>query len=202
MINILGYEIHKSAKIGYSWVYPKNLEMGPNSKIGHLNTAVHLDRISLGSNSSISRSNWITGFSSYSKSKHFQHQKSRKSELIIGNHTAITKKHHLDCTNIIRIGDFVTIAGYSSQLLTHSINIEKSIQDSYPISIGNYCFIGTSSTILGGASLPDFSVLGAKSLLNKPFTITHGLYGGVPAKMVKKLSVKCKYFERKEGYVY
>lgn len=199
---VFKYKIHKTAKIGFSWVYPKELEMLANSKIGHLNVAVHLDSIIMGESSSISRSNWITGFSSYKKSKHFQRQTNRKSELLIGKHTAITKKHHIDCTNRIIIGDFVTIAGYSSQILTHSINIEKSIQDSYPINIGNYCFVGTSATILGGASLPDFTVLGAKSLLNKSYTTNYALYAGVPAKMVKELSRSYMYFNRKNGFVY
>lgn len=202
MNKLLSYKIHKTARIGFSWVYPRKLEMGAYSKIGHFNIAVHLDCIYLGDNSSISRSNWITGFSSYTKSKHFQHQKERKSELVIGKHSAITKKHHIDCTNTIKIGNFVTIAGYSSQLLTHSINIEKNIQDSYPINIGDYCFIGTSSTILGGANLPDYCVLGAKSLLNKSFSANYCLYAGVPSKMVKKLSKDYQYFLREKGYVY
>jgi acetyltransferase-like isoleucine patch superfamily enzyme len=79
-------------------------------------------------------------------------------------HSAITKKIIiLICTNVITIGKFVTVAGYSSQLLTHSINIELNIQDSHPISIGDYRFVGTASTILG-AILPAYSVLGSKSL--------------------------------------
>jgi acetyltransferase-like isoleucine patch superfamily enzyme len=202
MNKVLKYEIHKTAKIGFSWIYPQKLIMSPNSKIGHFNIAIHLDLISLGERSSISRSNWITGFSSFKKSKHFNHQKDRKSNLIIGNHSAITKKHHIDCTNKIEIGNFVTIAGYSSQFLTHSINIEKSIQDSYPIKIGDYCFVGTSSTILGGAQLPDFCVLGAKSLLNKSFSSNYSLYAGIPSKKVKELSKDFEYFNREVGYVY
>lgn len=202
LIHIFKYEIHSSARIGLSWIYPKKLIMDANSSIGHFNVAVHLDLIKIGKYSSISRNNWITGFPTNTNSKHFQHQQNRKSNLIIGEHTAITKKHHIDCTNVIQIGNFVTIAGYSSQFLTHSINIGMNIQDSHPITIGDYCFVGTASTILGGASLPSYCVLGANSLLNKPFTNTYKLYGGNPAKEIKTLSKDFKYFNREVGFVY
>jgi acetyltransferase-like isoleucine patch superfamily enzyme len=202
LVRFFKYEIHSSARIGISWIYPTKLVMEVNSKIGHFNAALHLDLVSIGAQSSIGRGNWITGFSSHTNSKHFGHQKDRQSNLIIGQHSAITKNHHIDCTNVITIGNFVTVAGYSSQLLTHSINIELSIQDSHPITIGDYCFVGTSSTVLGGAALPAYCVLGANSLLNKSFTNTYRLYGGNPAKEIKELSQDFKYFNREVGFVY
>jgi carbonic anhydrase/acetyltransferase-like protein (isoleucine patch superfamily) len=69
------------------------------------------------------------------------------------------------------------------------------------VRIGDYCFVGTNSVLLGGGALPDFCVLGAKSLLNKAFTETYQLYGGVPAQPIQKLSPDCKYFLRTEGFV-
>jgi acetyltransferase-like isoleucine patch superfamily enzyme len=202
LVQFFKYEIHPTARIGLSWIYPKKMIMDADSNIGLFNVAIHLDLISIGKHSSIVRGNWITGFPSKTNSKHFSHQKDRESNLIIGKHTAITKKHHIDCTNVIEIGDFVTIAGYASQLLTHSINIELNIQDSYPITIGDFCFVGTSSIILAGATLPSYSVLGAQSLLNKSFSIPYRLYGGNPAKEIKSLSKDYKYFNREVGFVY
>jgi acetyltransferase-like isoleucine patch superfamily enzyme len=120
----------------------------------------------------------------------------------MGEASAITKHHHLDCTNAIYIGKFATIAGYQSQLLTHSINVMDGIQDSKPIVIGQYTFVGTNVVILGGATLPAFSVLGAKSLLNKSFSAEWKLYGGVPAKPLNDIPHDAKYFTRSEGYVY
>ncbi|MFV8374684.1 acyltransferase [Flavobacterium sp. GSP11] len=175
--------------------------MKAHTKIGSLNVAVHLDVIEMDEFSIIGRSNWITGFSTKVASKHFGHQINRSSSLVIGTHSAITKHHHIDCTSAITIGKFVTIAGYSSQLLTHSIDIFENIQDSYPISIGDYCFVGTNVVILGGACLPSYSVLGAKSLMNKPYSEEHALYAGVPAKFVKKIERNAKYFTRAVGYV-
>lgn len=201
LVKFWNHEIHPSANIGFSYIFPDRLIMKENSKIGHFNVGIHLNKIEIGEFSSISRSNWITGFPNNIKSKHFDHQPDRKGQLIIGKHSAITKNHHLDCTNEIKIGDFVTIAGYQSQFLTHSINIEKGIQDSNPIKIGDYCFVSTNCVILGGAKLPSFSVLGAKSLLNKIHSDSFYLYGGVPAKKIKELSKDSKYFTRKVGYI-
>lgn len=196
------YDISPSAKIGMSWIFPKKLIMGDNSKIEHLTVAIHLDKIEIGANSSIGRSNWITGFPSGNDSKHFIHQPERTSKLIIGEHSAITKNHHLDCTNILSIGKFTTIAGYQSQFLTHSINVEENRQDSKPIYIGDYCFISTNVVVLGGAVLPSHSLLAAKSLLNKAYSTDWTMYGGVPAKEIKAISNDALYFSRDAGFVY
>jgi len=201
LISFFGYKIHPKARIGLSWIFPYQLIMEEGSYIGHFNVAIHLDCIHLEKNSKIGRSNWITGFTTKSNHKHFQHQKQRESKLIIGKHTAITKKHHLDCTNYIKIGKYSTIAGYGSQLLTHSIDVYENRQSSAPINIGDYTFVSTDVVILGGANLPNNSVLGAKALLNKPYKDEWVLYGGVPAKQVGEIDKKAKYFKRQKGFV-
>ena len=197
-----GYQIHPKARIGLAWIFPKRLVMAEGSNIAHLTAAVNLDYIQLDANATIGRSNWITGFTTGTDSAHFKHQPERKAELIMGEASAVTKHHHLDCTNAIHIGKFSTIAGYQSQLLTHSINVVASIQDSQPIVIGEYTFVGTNVVVLGGATLPAYSVLGAKSLLNKAFTEEWKLYGGVPAKLLSDIPRDAKYFTRTDGYVY
>ena len=196
------YKIHNKSYIGLAYVFPKELVMEKGSVIGHFNTAIHLDYMYLGKNATIGRNNWITGFPTGTGSKHFSHQSERKSELILGDESAITKKHHIDCTNSITIGKYVTIAGYNSQLLTHSIDIYEGRQSSKPINIGDYCFIGTSVIILGGASLPPYCVLGAGSVLNKSYEEKYAIYAGTPAKLVKQISQNAKYFTREKGFVY
>jgi acetyltransferase-like isoleucine patch superfamily enzyme len=107
----------------------------------------------------------------------------------------------IDCTESIQVGAFATVAGFRSQLLTHSIDIERAQQRAAPIRIGQYCFVGTDCVLLGGSALPDYSVLGAKSLLNSKFDEPYGLYGGVPASRVKTLSQQTAYFTRTIGFV-
>jgi acetyltransferase-like isoleucine patch superfamily enzyme len=197
-----GYSIHPSAKIGLAWIFPRQLFMAANTKIGHFTVAINLDKIEMEVNSSIGRNNWITGFSTYTNSPHFKHQVGRKAELILKESANVIKNHHLDCTNSITLGRFTTISGYHSQLLTHSINLIDNRQDSLPIYIGDYTFVGTNVVILGGAYLPDYSVLGAKSLLNKAYSEEWKLYAGVPAKIVGDMPENAQYFKRTEGFVY
>jgi acetyltransferase-like isoleucine patch superfamily enzyme len=196
------YQIHPSAKIGLSWIFPKRLVMDAGSSIGHFTTAINLDLIEMEKDSSIGRGNWITGFPVGTNSPHFKHQVGRRAELLLKQGSSITKNHHIDCTNLIEIGAFTTIAGYQSQLLTHSIDLFEGRQDSAPISIGDYCFVGTNVVILGGSKLPSHSVLGAKSLLNKEYSEEWRLYGGVPAKNLSEIPSTAKYFTRAEGFVY
>ena len=75
-------------------------------------------------------------------------------------------------------------------------------QDSHPIEIGEYCFVSTGVKILGGAVLPDHSVLAAGAVLNKPMKDAFLLYGGVPAKRIKDVPKDAKYMNRDKGFVY
>jgi acetyltransferase-like isoleucine patch superfamily enzyme len=197
-----GFDIHPAARIGLSWVFPGKLKMETGASIGHFTVAIHLDAITMGPQSGIGRGNWITGLSTKTNSRHFSHQPHRIAALEIGECANITKNHHIDCTNLVSIGRFSTVAGYQSQLLTHSIDLVENRQDSAPIVIGEYTFVGTNSVMLGGSTLPPYSVLGAKSLLNKSFTEQWKLYGGVPAKMLADIPREAKYFSRTDGFVY
>ncbi len=117
-------------------------------------------------------------------------------------HAGISSRHFIDCTARVRIGAFTTVAGFRSQLITHSIDLAAGRQSSEPIEIGEYCFLGTEAVVLGGSCLPHHSVLGAKSLLNKKWEMPFHLYGGVPAKPLKKLPEEMEYFRRQEGFVW
>ncbi len=195
-----GFQIHPTARIGLAWVRPRRLIMEEDTVIGNLTICKNLDLIHLKAHSRIGRGNWITGFPP-GHSRHFAHETERRPELILGEHSAITNRHLIDCTSRVEIGRFTTFAGFQSQILTHSINLEHSRQSSAPISIGDYCFIGTNCVLLGGSALPPYSVLAAKSLLNKPFTDSHSLYGGVPARAIQALPTDWAYFHRTVGVV-
>ena len=197
---MLGYEIADDCRIGLSLIYPRKLVLKTGARIGHLSVCKDIDRLELGEAASIGNLTWITGFPSGTRG-HFEHQTDRKPELVLGAHAAITNRHLVDCTASIHIGAFATFAGFASQLLTHSINLGASRQEAYPITIGDYCFVGTNCVLLGGSALPPCSVLGAKSLLNRAYSDRYFLYGGVPAKPIKALPETMAYFQRKSGYV-
>lgn len=195
------FKIDSSARIGLSLIMPKSLVLGKYSKIGHLNIIKGIEELSLGEFSSIGNLNWISGFPKNIKSMHFFDQKNRNPKLLLGNHAAITNRHLIDCSDMVTIGKFSTFAGFRSQILTHSISIAESRQRSGPVVIGEYVFIGTASIILPNSCLPNFSILGAGSILNKKYTQEYQLYAGNPAKPIKNLKTDLEYFNRKSGYV-
>lgn len=196
-----GFALHPTARIGLAWVFPRHLIMEEGSYIGTLTVGRHLDLIHLRAHAHVGRGNWITGFPG-GDSRHFTHLAGRRAELHVGEHAAITNRHLIDCTSPVTIGRFTTFAGFQSQILTHTIEIGACRQTAAPVTIGEYCFIGTNCVILGGAVLPARSVLGAKSLLNKVFEEEYALYAGVPARHVKSLPREARYFSRETGFVF
>jgi acetyltransferase-like isoleucine patch superfamily enzyme len=195
-----GYRIADGARIGLSYIFPGQLVMGEGAYIGHFNVAIHLGRLECGAHSVIDRSNWITGHPP--RGAHFTHRAEREPALVLGMHAAVTKQHIIDCTDRIDIGAYTTIAGYHSQLITHGINVVDGRQDCKPIRIGAYCLVGTRVTVLGGAALPDRSVLGAGSVLNKAHAEECAVYAGQPAVRVKAVDPEARYFHRERGFVH
>lgn len=189
------YKISKTARIGFSYIFPKHLIMEDGATIGHLNVAIHLELIQMGKDCTICQRNWITGFPLKNKS-HFQDFPERKPYLIMEQDSAITKQHMIDCTDTVTIGKFTSIGGYGTQILSHSTSLQYNKQSCAPITIGHHCFVGTRSIILPGSILPNQSVLGAGAILKKQFTEPFSLYGGVPAKFIKKMDASYAFFHR------
>ena len=177
------------------------MEMSKGSRIGSLTMCKGIALLKMDEESSLGNLNWVTGYP-IGKTDFFVDDTGRIPELLIGCHAAVTNRHFIDCTNSIRIGNYTTFAGVRSQLLTHSIDLFQCKQASKPIVIGEYCFVGTGSILLGGSVLPNYCVLGASSILNKAFTDTHHLYAGNPARVVKALPKDLAYFHRTKGFVY
>lgn len=201
LVRFLGYSIHKSASIGFSLIVPKRLEMGPGARIGHLNMCkTGIELLQLGECAILGSLNWICAVPLDSVA-HFQHQADRRPELIVQEHAAITTRHYIDCSDRISIGRFSTFAGLRSVVLTHSIDLKTCKQSVAPVSVGDYCFVGTSVVILAGGGLPNYSILGANSLLNKAFDEPYCLYGGNPARPIKPLTPDLMYFSRTAGFV-
>jgi acetyltransferase-like isoleucine patch superfamily enzyme len=201
MVALFGYKIHPTARIGFSFVCPEHLEMEAGARINSLTVCKEVVLLKMGEQSSIGSFNWVSGFPISNKTS-FSDQRDRRPELVIGEHSAITDRHLIDCTDSVRVGRFTTVAGRRSQILTHSIDLYRCRQASRPVVIGDYCFVGSGCVLLAGSALPSYSVLGALSLLNKAYETTHRLYAGTPARPVKTLEKDMKYFVREIGYVY
>jgi acetyltransferase-like isoleucine patch superfamily enzyme len=197
---IWGYSISPSARIGWSIIQCKYLEMGEGSIIGHFNVIGPIDRVILRPYAKIGSRNRVFGINGLSTA-HFQSETGRNPELFLESHASVVSGHHFDCCNRIRIGAFATIAGSQTQIFTHGIDVYSCRQKSAPVDVGAYSMIGTACVILKGAKLPDYSILAAGSVLNGAFTETHRLYQGVPALAVAYLPADALYFSRKKRHV-
>ena len=184
-----GYKIDRTARIGFSIIMPKNLEMGARSKIGSFCICKNIDRLVLSEDSGIGSFHLITGIPTSNKN-HFQHINNRRCEMVLGRCVGIPSRKFFDCNGGIYIGDYTTVAGQWTQFLTHSVDIYNARQDAKPIKVGKYCFIGTGCILMPGSSLPDYSVLGAGAVLNKSMTEEGVIYAGVPAVRKKKINPK------------
>lgn len=196
-----GWEIDATATIGKSIIMAHKVKMRAMSRIKNFVICKKIDRLDLGEDSIIATLTYITGFST-AEGKWYRHLPERKCELVLGDHAGITSRHFVDCNGGVYIGDYTTVAGIRSQILTHSIDVYQNRQDARSIRIGRYCFLGTGCILLPGSELPDYSILGAGAVLTKAYEQTGMLYAGTPAKPVKQLNkVSVPYFHRSKHVV-
>jgi acetyltransferase-like isoleucine patch superfamily enzyme len=199
MKRLFEFDVHPSARIGLSLIDVNRLEMGPQSHIGHFNVFRHIDRLTLGESSGFGNVNWVAG-EAHVHNPAVDAGDVDRDCLELGTYAVITHRHIIDVAGGVSIGSYAALAGYNSQILTHSINLEKGRQELGKVCIGDYCFIGTASVLLPGASVPGFSVLGACSVLAiMPNAEPYCVYWGVPARPIKKLNKDNEFFLRTEG---
>jgi acetyltransferase-like isoleucine patch superfamily enzyme len=194
-----GYSFGENARIGRSLIGCTSLKMGPSARIGHFNVVKGI-RLDLGESATLGDFNWISGLPAGTR-KHFADETGREPAFVMGRHAALTSRHYIDCSNRVDIGEFATVAGARSQILTHAIDFRRNRQVSAPVRIGRYCFVGTACVVLKGAELPDCSVLAAGSTLARAYADDFTLYSGTPALPVKPLDRDAEYFRRTRGYV-
>lgn len=192
---VFKYSIHKSAHIGLSFVLSDKLVMKEKATIKSFTVVKNINNLEIGYNSRINSLNWITGINY--KRKAFIYDKDAYCEMVIGDNTRITPRHSFDCNGGIYIGNFTTIAGSGTQFLSHSVDVFSNKQTAGPIRVGDYCFVSTSCILLKNSQLPSYSVLAAGAILNKFYSQSNFLYGGIPAKPLKELPFnEVKYFTR------
>lgn len=195
-----GYVISPRAHIGFAYIDAERVELHDGARIGSFTIVRNLSELRLGENAKLGTFNWIFGMAGQSDA-HFTEELERNSSLILGNESSITSRHLLDSIDAIEVGSFTTLAGFRSQILTHSIDVDENRQSCAPVHIGSNCFIGTGVIILKGAKIPDYSVVAAGAVVTRPLSDQYSVYAGNPAKKVKEIGVETKYFNRSLGSV-
>lgn len=105
----------------------------------------------------------------------------------------IGDKVKIICAKYIFMGKHTRLAWESQITDFNSHYIEninnKKIPTIYkPVIIGNNCWIGNRTSVMPGTVLPDWTIVGSNSLLNKDYKAqgleSYSLIGGSPAKLI------------------
>jgi acetyltransferase-like isoleucine patch superfamily enzyme len=106
------------------------------------------------------------------------------SVLQIGSGAVVTSGHRIDFTDRVTLGRNVIVAGRGSSFWTHNR------QETAPIEIGDYCYLGSEVRLAPGARLPHECILGMGAVLTADIEVSRSLVAGVPAKVVRPLGEK------------
>lgn len=109
----------------------------------------------------------------------------------VGDHCFVGNTTVIMGSGCIEIGDEVLIAPHVVVISGNHTFVNGSFRygkaDAGRISIGTGSWIAANCTVQRGACLPAHSVLSANSFLNKAFNEEYIIYGGVPARSLKRL---------------
>ncbi len=101
----------------------------------------------------------------------------------------------------VYIGDYTQISSNVGIIsANHDLHDTRKHEVSKVI-IGKYCWLGMNVVVLPNVTLGDFTIVGAGSIVTKPFPDGYCVLAGNPAKIIKKLDKnKCIPFENKNKY--
>lgn len=166
------WEIGDNVKIGLSYIDCDKVIIKDNAKIGHFNRIRTLKHFELGEKSTLGKLNRIFG----------GNYENWVDTFIVGDGTGITSNHIFDSGGGIFIGDRVIIAGISSQMWTHSVNLEENIFVTKPITIKSRVYIGSSVLLSPGVIIPSRTTVGLGAVVPSKFSCAEGsLVVGNPA---------------------
>lgn len=192
----LGYKLDPSARIGLSLIDCKDVELGPDARVGHFCVIQGLDRFKLGAASVVGNMTWIKA---PKEDDLWFAGRDRDPSCVIGHHTILTARHNIDCSDAVTIGDWSMLAGGQTLVLTHEIDINQEKPACSPVHIGDRCLIHARVTLRAGTRLPAGTVVAAGAIVAESPPEGYKLHGGVPARPLKDLDPDAYFFTR-EAY--
>ncbi len=195
---LFGYQFGRGVRIGVSLLDARVLALSAGTRIGHLNAVVRVENFRTGPFARIGVLNIIRGgervrLGDYSEVMRLNvlnaipdHDCTTEPESVleVGAGTVITSGHRIDFTDRITLGRNVIVGGRNSSLWTHNR------QETAPIEIGDFCYLGSEVRLAPGAKLPDECLLAIGAVLAGEINQPRSLVAGVPAKVVRPLNEK------------
>ena len=201
-LNLLGHKVNSKAKVGFSLILVKKLELEEKSFIGHLNF-ISIDNLNIDKRGYINKGNVIKGpFNIDLKVQgaigngNIITRASRtisygKSTLRLGVLSKITARHRIDCMCDIYFGDYSTLAGSGSQMWTHGYFHEPEGPGRFRIDgkivIGDNVYIGSNCVFNAGVTVRDKITVGSSSCISKDLK-EPGLYVSQPLRYIQTSS--------------
>ena len=113
-----------------------------------------------------------------------------KAKIFIGENTTVGNYTFIYASSKIEIGDDCMIAPFvyivdSNHGTRLDIKMNLQPNETKPINIGDNVWIGSHSVILPGVKIGEGAVIAAGSVINTDIPANH-IFGGVPAKLIKK----------------
>jgi acetyltransferase-like isoleucine patch superfamily enzyme len=193
--SLFGFRFGPRARVGVSLLDAQSLELGEDVQIGHFNVITRVLRFEAGRSARVGSLNIIRGgqvaLGAYAHVMRLNvlnaipdHDctTSPESVLDVGAGTVITSGHRVDFTDRVRLGKNVIVGGRNSSLWTHNR------QETAPIEVGDFCYLGSEVRLAPGAKLADECILGIGSVLTGPIAAARSLVAGVPARVVRPLN--------------
>lgn len=195
---LLGARFGAGVRLGWILLDCNDVELGEGTCIGHFNVVTRVASLRTGSHVRIGMFNIIRGgtrvdLGDYSQVTRLNvlnaipdHDCTTEPESVlqVGAGTVITSGHRIDFTDRVTLGKNVIVGGRSSSLWTHNR------QETAPIAIGDYCYLGSEVRLAPGAKLPGECILGMGAVLAGEIKEPRSLVAGVPAKVVRPLEEK------------
>jgi len=195
---VFGCRFGPGVRIGLTILDAKHVDLGGGTRIGHLNVIARVARFQTGCQARIGTLNVIRGGEHVCLGDYADVMRlnmlnaipdhdcttNPESVLELGAGSVITTGHRIDFTDRVTLGKNVIVGGRNSSLWTHNR------QETAPIEIGDFCYLGSEVRLAPGVKLPDECILGIGAVLTGETKEPRSLAAGVPAKVVRALDEK------------
>jgi acetyltransferase-like isoleucine patch superfamily enzyme len=195
LLSALGHPVHPTARAGMCLVLRvAEFSVGADTVIGHGNVFRSLRAVRLGADVILGQLNWLSVAPTLVLSE------PGHGVAVLGDHAVLSNRHYLDCSGGLWLGEFATIAGIRSTVLTHSVDLESGKQTLAPVVLDRRAFVGTNCVIMPGTRLAERAVLatGSVTTLAGHYGL-HTLHGGVPAKPIRPIDGA--YFHKDRAWI-
>lgn len=113
--------------------------------------------------------------------------------LRLANGVAVGWFSELDARGGITVSHDTNISSHVKMITgSHDVDDPNFTADFRPIHVGHHCWIGTGAVILQGVTIGDGAVVAAGAVVTKDIP-PYEIWGGVPAKFIRKRTSKLTY---------